>query len=187
MARLNARSVKSRQNRVLRYVASTDIDKSAQDLGVSTNQLTRFLRAKPQTVQKHPERYRKLLETDTQAVAKEKDVKLVQRLSGKRLNKAYAYQTERSNRAVKLAKATREKRKVVEEGRTFYRPVNETKAKASRQQILTNMSGYSAKSIIELYHEGSLTESEAKRLMRKLFANSGVSASQADSYWEKAK
>lgn len=188
MARLNTRSVKSRQNSVLRYIASTDIDKTASDLNVSTKQLQRFVRAKPETIRKRPEQYNKLLSADAKQVARENDVKLVQRLSGKRLKKAYGTQnpSPRLNRSIRLAKATREKYAVQENGKTIYRPVSPTKIKTQREQILTNMAGYRQKNIIDLYNSGDISESEAKQLMRKLYRNSGLSQSQADQSFEKA-
>lgn len=187
--RLNARSVKSRQSAVLRYIVSTDIDKTASDLGVSTNQLQRFARSSPETVRKHPERYSRILSADTKQVARENDVKLVQRLSGKRLKSARKriYEPKPNPRlikAVRLSEATRERRRIEsEEGKIIYAPVKR-RAEYSRNQIITNLGGMRRAEILDLYNSGEITESEAKTLMRKLYRNSGLSAARADSNFE---
>lgn len=188
MAKLNARGVKSRQNSILRYIASTDIDKTASDMNVSAASLQRFVRAKPETIRRNPDKYNRLLNADAKSVARENDVKLVQRLSGKRLKKAYGVNdpSPRLNRSIRLAKATRERYAVQEKGKTIYRPVSPTKVRAPREQILNNMAGWRRDSITDAYKNGDLTKDEAKNLMRKLYRNSGLNNSQADAAFEKA-
>lgn len=183
MKKLNAQSVKSRQNSVLRYVASTNIEKTARDMNVSTRQLKSFLRANPKTVNpKNP-----LLSADAKSVAKQEDVKLVPVLRGKRLTKAWneIESSERTRKAVRLASATRERRVVVEDGKRTYRPLKPTRVQPAREQIINNMSGMNQKSIFNLYSSGDISEDEAKGLMRKLYKNSGLSNARADSAWRK--
>lgn len=187
MARLSTRSVKSRQNRVLRYVASTDSDKTAADLNVSQNTLNRFLRAKPETIKKNPDRYRKLLESNPEGTAKEKNVKLVQRLSGKRKKEAYARrgESERLQRAIRLSNVTQERYKTEVDGQTVYRPYKPTRVKASREQILNNMAGDSQASILDQVRKGIITRNEGRTKLRKLYRNSDLTNAQADSAFEK--
>lgn len=169
-------SVRSKQNAVLRYVVSTDVNRTAKDLGVSTQQLKNFLAAKPETVKKS-DKYGKILRSDPQTVAKKEDVKLVQRLSGKRLGKAYNRygEDERLTRAIRYAQVTRQRRKVVSEGKVKYVPIDTDKGKIARKQILNNMSGESAKSIMDQYQKGIMTEDETKDKLNRLWKNSGVS------------
>lgn len=189
MKKLNARSVKSRQNSVLRYVASTDIDRTARDLNVSTRQLKSFLRSNPQTVEVNQARYQKLLSADAKAVAKQQDVKLVPNVRGKRLSKAFGKRTtdERMAKAVRLANATRERYKSIEGNRIKYRPLKPTRVKAGREQIINNMAGLTQKSILNGYNEGLFSDDEARTLMRKLYRNSGLSNAQADGAWRRIK
>ena len=189
MARLSKRTAKSRQNAVLRYVASTDIEKTARDMNVSTSQLNRFLRAKPETIQKSPGRYSRFLSVDVKETATEKDVRLVQRLSGERRKKALARRdsSERQMRTVRYTEAVRERYKTVSaSGEIHYEPVPINRIEVSREQILNNMSNLNQKMILDLYFDGEIDEDEARELIRKLYKNSGLSKAKADAAFEKA-
>ena len=189
MARLSKRSAKSRQNAVLRYVASTDIERTARDMNVSTSQLNRFLRAKPETIQKSPDRYSRLLSSDVKSTAQEKDVRLVQRLSGERRKKALARreQSERLMRSVRYTEATRERyRTVSASGKISYQPVPINRIEVQKEQILNNMADLNQRRILDLYFDGELDEDEARDLMRKLYKNSGLNRTKADEAFEKA-
>jgi len=184
--RLSARGVKSKQNAVMRYVVSTDIDKTSRDLGVSTKTLKRYLSAKPETIKKNPDQYGKLLSSDPKSVAKQKDVKLVQRLSGKRLSSAYGryYGNKRLTRSVRLAQITREKHLVVQAGKKRYVPVDGHKAKYARKQVLANMADTTSASIMEQYKQGDLSEREAKSLLTTLWKNSDMKVQAAMDYFD---
>lgn len=184
MARLNARSVKSRQNAILRYVVSTDVETAARDFNTTPNQIRSYLTASPKTLQ-NDRRYQKLLSADASTTAKKNDVRLVQRLSGKRLAAAYSrYDVDdRTARAIRYAQVTRIRRRIVENGKTKYVPLSTDKGTAARKQILANMSGESSKSIIDQYKKGVLTEDEAKDKLSKLWKNSGAKGS--DEYFSK--
>ena len=189
MARLSKRTAKSRQNAVLRYVASTDIEKTARDMNVSTSQLNRFLRAKPETIQKSPGRYSRFLSVDVKETATEKDVRLVQRLSGERRKKALARRdsSERQMRTVRYTEAVRERYKTVSaSGEIHYEPVPINRIDVSREHILNNMSNLNQKMILDLYFDGEIDEDEARELIRKLYKNSGLSKAKADAAFEKA-
>lgn len=178
-------SIRSKQNQVLRYVVSTNVDKAAKDLGVSTKSLRKFVSASPETVKKNPINFG-LLKSTPATVAKEKDVKLVQRLSGKRLRDAYPYfgKRERTTQAIRFAQVTRTRRRIIEDDVVKYVPVAETKGRIARKQILSNMGATSAKSVMWQYNEGTITETEARDLLIKLWKNSGVSASKAHEYFD---
>jgi len=189
MARLSKQTAKSRQNAVLRYVASTDIERTAKDMNVSTSQLNRFLRASPETIQKSPGRYNRLLSADVKSTAQQKDVRLVQRLSGKRRESAMARRdkSERLMRTVRYTEAVRSKRRVVSsEGKVSYEPVPINRIEVQREQIINNMANLNQKMILDLYFDGEITEEEARELLRKLYKNSGLKAAKADEAFEKA-
>lgn len=178
------RSVRSKQNAVLRYVVSTDVKRTSQDLGVSEDSLRRFLSAKPETVRNNPSKYGKILGVEPRETARNSDVKLVQRLSGKRLSKAYNRygEDERLTRAIRLAQATRQRRKIVDDGKVRYVPLKSTeKGSIARKQILNNMSGQTSKSIIDQYQSGTLNEEEARSMLSQLWKNSG--AKDSDQYF----
>jgi hypothetical protein len=172
----------------LRYVASTNIERTSRDFGVSPPKLRRYLKAKPETVARNPKTYDALLAADAKEVAREKDVKLVQRLSGQRLIRARERKTptERQVRALRYSETARTRIRKVEEGVVTYRPVNPERVKITREQILNNMSGYNTKRIADMYAKGEISRGEAKTLMRKLYRNSGASAKRADAGFEKA-
>lgn len=182
MARLSKQTAKSRQKNILRYVVSTDVERTANDLGVSTKQVRAFIRAKPETIQKNPNRYRKFLTTDVRETAKENDVRLVQKLSGKRLYEAQKNKqpSERLERALRYSRATRERYQTTEQGRTVYRPARATVIEVNREQILNNMSGLNQRRIQDLHASGQLSRGEARKLMRQLYKNSGVNPSRAN-------
>ena len=184
--RPNVRSVRSKQNQVLRYVVSTDVDKTSKDLDVSTDSLKRFLNAKPETVKKNPSRFSKLLQSEPTKVAKEKNVKQVQKLTGKRLSAAFnRYQTsERTARSIRYSQATRRRRRVEEGGTVRFVVLDTTKGETARKQILENMGGTTAKQVMTQYHRGDITQNEAKRILRKLWANSGVKPEKAEEYFD---
>lgn len=189
MARLSKRTAKSRQNAVLRYVVSTDIEKTARHMNVSTSQLSRFLQAKPETIQNNPDRFNRLLSVDPKSVAQEKDVRLVQRLSGQRRKQVMDRErkTERQIRAVRYSEATRERRKVVSSsGQISYEPVPVNRIQVNRNQILNNMGHLNQKAILDLYFDGDIDEDEARELLRKLYKISGLSKAKADAAFEKA-
>lgn len=182
----SAQSIRSKQNAVLRYVVSTDVDKTSRDLGVSTDQLKRFLNAKPETVKKNPQQYQKLLSSKPTETAKAKDITLVQRLSGKRLSAAYSRygKSERTTRAIRYAQVTRQRRKVVENDVVKYMPIQTDKGRVARKQILANMGGESANAVMTQYHKGTITESEAKDILAKLWKNSGVAVQASVEYFD---
>jgi hypothetical protein len=173
--RPSTRGIRSKQKGLLRYIVSTDIDTAASDFGVSTDQLKRFVNAKPETIKKRGG-FNKLQNVSPVEIAKAKQVKLVQRLSGKRLKKAYGnyYGNERLTKAVRLAQATREKRLTTDDGKLVYKPVANTKAKIARKQILNNLSGSTTASIMEQYEKGVLKENEARAMLNTLWKNSGA-------------
>jgi hypothetical protein len=166
-------SIRSRQKGILRYIVSTDIDTAARDFGVSTDAIKRFVGAGPKTVQKS-DRFNKLVDVDPVEIAKGKQIKLVQRLSGKRLAKAYGqyYGKPRLTKAVRLAQATREKRRIEVDGKIIYKPVAQTKSKVARKQILNNLAGMTSASIMDQFNQGTLKESEARAMLNTLWKNS---------------
>lgn len=187
MARLSARSVKSRQKQTLRYIASTDIERTARDYGVSTRQLRNFLTKDPKSVDQRT--YDKILATDAKQLAREKEVRLVPRLTTDKYNLALkeTFPADRTVRSLRYTSVVRERiRKVDDEGKVHYKPVSVERQKTERAQILGNMSGMNTKRIVNMYQEGLITRGEAKQMMRKLYKNSGVSASRADAALRKA-
>lgn len=187
MARLGARSVKSKQKATLRYIASTDIERTARDYGVSTRTLRNFVSADPKTL--NQTRYSRILSADAKSVAQENDVRLVPRLTGERYKsvRQLAKPSERQVRSLRYTAATRERiRHVDPEGKVTYRPAKASRVKTERDQILNQMSGMNTKTIMNGYHDGLYTKSEAKKMLRKLYANSGVSAARANAAFDKA-
>jgi hypothetical protein len=184
MKRPTRQSVRSKQNAILRYIISTDVDTSSKDLGVPSKHLKAFVSVKPETVRKYPERYGKLLGTDTKSVASQHDRKLVQRLSGKRLYKAETrYQKEGADsrlvRAVRLARATRTHRKIVEEGQVRYVPV--VKSAQSREEVIDlvmrDLASYNVSTIREQLDRGEITEEEAREIVeywRQLYKKADI-------------
>lgn len=187
MARLSARSVRSKQNATLRYIASSDIERTARDYGVSTRTLRNFIKADPKSLNQST--YNKFLAADAKGIAKNNDVRLVPRLSGERYREIRALErpTERQERSVRYTAATRERyKKVDKSGKVRYLPASQERIEQNRKQILAGMAGTNTKTIVALYQEGSITRGEARGMMRKLFANSGVSKGRADAAFRKA-
>lgn len=191
MARLSTRSAKSAQKSTIRYIASTDIERTARDFGVSEKALRRFVSAKPESLaQSRSKSYRKIMSTDVHAVAKSGKVRLVPRLTREQTLAAKSQEriSPREVRSIHYSEAVIERiRKADKEtGKVHYRPASKERVKAARTQIVNDMAQWNSKSILAAYNDGLLTKREAKQLLRNLFKGSGAPASAADAYFAKA-
>lgn len=191
MARLSTRSAKSAQKSTIRYIASTDLERTARDFGVSENTLRRFVNAKPETIaQSRNKSYKKILSTDARSVAKENKVRLVPHLTREKtlLAKQKPAPTDREVRSIRYSEATISRiRKVDKEtGKIHYRPANPERVKAARNQIVHDMAQWNTKSIVAAYQNGLLSRQEARQLMRDVYKNSGAGARIADAAFAKA-
>lgn len=191
MARLSTRSAKSAQKSTIRYIATTDIERTARDFGVSENTLRRFVNAKPEALAKSRNKsYRKILSTDVRAVAKSEKVRLVPRLTREKtlLAKQESAPSERTVRSIRYSESIMERipKRDKETGKLHYRPANPERVKAARNQIIHDMTRWNTKSIVASYNNGMLTRREAINLMRDVYKNSGAPASAADAAFAKA-
>ena len=189
MARLGTRSVKSAQKSTIRYIATTDIGKTARDFGVSEKTLRRFINAKPEQIaQSRSKSYKKILSTDVRAVAKQERVRLVPRLTRDQTLLAKQYSDDpRKLRSVRYTEAITERiRSVDNDGNVHYRLANPERTQNAKNQMISETATWNQNRIVNGYNSGLLSKKEARMLMRKLFANSGVSAARADAAFEKA-
>lgn len=190
MARLSTRSAKSAQKSTIRYIASSNIERTARDFGVSEKTLRSFINAKPETLaQSRSKSYRKILATDTRQVAKENQVRLVPRLTRERYlqERENVSPSQRTVRSMRYTEATVERIRSVdkETGAVRYKPANPERVAQARNQIVNDMAVWNQRSIVEAYQNGVITKKEARTLMRKLYKNSGVSAARADAAFGK--
>lgn len=191
MARLSTRSAKSAQKSTIRYIASSDIERTARDYGVSEFTLRRFVSAKPEALAKSRDKnYRKILSTDARAVAKQNQVRLVPRLTREKLQSLSDEQRtqQRTARSVRYTEAITERirTKNKDTGQIHYRPANQERVKNARKQIVSDMAQWNTKTITQAYKDGLLTKREARNLMREVYKNSGAGARAADAAFAKA-
>jgi hypothetical protein len=192
MSKPNARSVRSKQAAILRYIASTDLTTSSSELGLSTSTLTRFVNAAPETIQKSPDRFSRALQIKPQQIAKEKGRRLVPRLSGERLRQKnrLRYVTEYVSpkgrkikndpdwtvRSLRYAEATRTHYSVQKEGKTVYVEIERERRRDiyAKRQLTDSLSGETTRSLINKYNAGTWTRGEALSAIRQLWKNSDV-------------
>lgn len=190
MSKPNARSVRSKQTAILRYIASTDINTTSADLGLSTKTLRRFVSAKPETVRKHPERFTTAMAANPKQTAKDKGQKLVPYLSGERLKRAYRVQnspeyispkgrkikvdTDWTKRSIRYAQVAHTRYQVMTpEGRKYREivPSNRKNLYAQRQ-ILSGLQGENTHSLINKWRSGEWSYNDALSAVRQLWSNS---------------
>lgn len=191
MARLSTRSAKSAQKSTIRYIASSDIERTARDFGVSESTLRRFVNAKPEVLARSRDKgYRKILATDAKSVAKENRVRLVPRLTREKIQTLSDEQRreQRTARSIRYTESVTERIRKVDKdtGKIHYRPANPERAKIARKQIVSDMAQWNTKTVVQAYLDGVLTKNEARTIMRKLYKNSGAGARAADAAFEKA-
>lgn len=192
MARLNARSVKSRQNAVLRYIASTDLDTAASHFGISTQTLRNFVNATPKRILEVQDHYQKPLSLSPSEIAKARNVRLVPRLSGHRLSQAYRHQnmpeyktpkgrtvrvdTDWLTRSIRYAQATRThyQWKDPRTHKIEYREIAPYSRKEifAKRQILSGLQNENTRSLVSKYKTGRMSRSESLRNIRLLWKNS---------------
>jgi hypothetical protein len=192
--KLNARGVRSKQAAYLRYIASTDISATANELGLSTKTLKHFLSAKPETVLKSPDRFTHVLSLKPAAAAKENKRRLVPRLSGQRLKTAFSHMntpevvdklgrtrkidTDWTVRSIRYTQATRTKYRVVSpEGMVSYVPVQtgldtHHRQEYAKRQIVNGLANENTRSIARKYHAGTWSYDKAIEMTRELWKNS---------------
>lgn len=191
MARLSTRSAKSAQKSTIRYIASSDIERTARDYGVSESTLRRFIAAKPESLAKSRDKnYRKILSTDARAVAKENQVRLVPRLTREKIQSLSDEQRrdQRNVRAIRYTESVTERVRKVDKktGKIRYRPANQERVQNARKQIVSGMAQWNTKTVVQAYKDGLLTEKEARTIMRNIYKNSGAGARAADAAFAKA-
>jgi hypothetical protein len=196
MPKPSAQSIRSKQAAYFRYIASSNIESTSNDLGISTKTLRRFLSAKPETVRKSPEKFSKALSLKPTAIAKERERRLVPRLYGQRLKTAYArmntpeitdkrgrtykVDTDWTKRSIRYAQATRSKYKGVSpEGVVSYVPVQSGKdthhrQEYARRQIVNGLANENTASLVRKYKAGTMSYDDSLSAIRRLWRNSDV-------------
>jgi hypothetical protein len=196
MPKPNARSIRSKQAAYLRYIASSDIETTSSELGLSTKTLMRFLKAAPETVLKSPESFTHVLSIYPQEMARERNRKLVPKLSGKRLGRTFRLMNTPQfvtksgrvqyvnvdwyKRAVRYAQATRTKRRVTSpEGIVTYVPVQSgvdthNRQSFARHQILSGLANENTRSLLAKYNAGTMSKVELERKINELWGNSDI-------------
>jgi hypothetical protein len=196
MSKPSAQSVRSKQSKILRYIASSDLSITSSDLGLSTNTIRKFLAASPQTVQKHPEKFSRVLKVSPLEVAKERERRLVPKLSGERLKRAlrnmnsselvsktgrvYKNDIGWTKRSVNYARATRLRYTTISpEGKVTHPLRYEVKESHKRhvfatRQILAGFAGENSRSMIVKFKTGAWSYDKTQAALRDLWNNSDV-------------
>lgn len=162
MAKPNARSVRAKQNAVLRYIASTGLDNTADNFGLSPRTVRRFVEAKPQQILKDDEGFKTLLHSKPEQIAKRKNVHLVRKYTGTRQTRLYHREpqklTEEQRRGLQFTKATKERRLV--SGR--YVPIEnyEEQRRIHSAIIVQDLAEYNQASLDEMYSKGDIDQYE---------------------------
>ena len=196
MRKPSAQSVRSKQAAIYRYIASTNIETTSADLGLSTKSIRRFLSASPDTIRKSPERFSHTLSLSPREIAKERKQRLVPRLTGKRAQQAFArmnspvivnrrgreqkVDTDWLKRSIRYTQATRQKRRVISpEGVISYVPIvtgddTHHRQEYARRQILSGLGNENTRSLIGKYNAGVMSYDQALANIRQLWKNSDV-------------
>src|SRR3970040_2648331 len=173
--RPSAASTRSKQHQVLRYIYSTDPKTAARDYNVSTDQLRRLAMGNPKRLKSRVDKdpaYKRLFESDPREVAKEKNVKLIPRLTRKRYNdlRRQPDLQRRQKLAIEYRTVTKTREyKITPEGKVTYPPLNprQIQMQQARKELeFQDLGEYTnRKAVQEGLEQGLLTRSDVRTIV----------------------